>query len=367
MLDTIIRIRRALHQIPELGYELEKTQKYVIDELKKTTAKLDIAAPSGVIAFFDFGKEESIAFRADMDALPMEEKSGVPFASCHTGKMHACGHDGHMAILLSFAHVLSNRKTASNKNAVLVFQPAEEAGNGAKKMLETDFMEKYNVTEIYALHVEPSIPKGTIAAKSGAFMARSCEIHVFGYGKSAHIAKAHEGIDALEMSARFYLRAMDEIEAKYKTEPHLFKFGRFVSGNANNVLSPLTQIDGSLRAFDDEVFKNMKNDIQKIADETAKAYGGRIEAVTDEGYPPVINSASCYTRLKKASKGLPFTELKAPYMTAEDFSCYLKHAPGLMFNIGIGTETELHSNAFRFDEDGLVNGLKAFIGLFDEA
>lgn len=364
MLDRLIQHRRALHRIPETGYDLPKTQEYVLSALSKTRAEVTPLFPSGIIAFLDFGAKESVAFRADMDALEMEEQSGAAFSSCHSGKMHACGHDGHMAILLTLIETLSNETKKADKNAVFVFQPAEEAGNGAKMVLESNFIQKYSVSEIYALHVEPTLPIGYVAAKPGAFMARSCEVHVIGHGKSAHIAKASEGVDALEMCARFYLRAIDTIEEKYKGEPHLFKFGRFLSGTANNILSAHTQIDGSLRAFDDRVFFSMKEDLHQLANELSDAYGGRIEVLTDEGYPPVINSDACFNRLKNACMDMPFITLTKPYMTAEDFSCYLQQVPGLMFNIGLGTNTELHSSAFRFDERALIPGVTAFSNIF---
>lgn len=366
MLETIIRHRRALHRIPETGYDLPKTQAYLWEELKKLPVELKAVSPAGIFAYLDFGKEETIAFRADMDALPMEEKSGCPFSSEHPGKMHACGHDAHMAVMLALTQELSKKK-AANKNALFIFQPAEEAGNGAKVMVEDGEIQRRNVTEIYACHVEPLLKKGAIASRPGAFMARSCEVHVFGHGKSAHIAHADEGVDALEMCARFYIRALDLIEKKYKYDMHLFKFGRFLSGTANNVLSNLTQIDGSLRAFDDEVFFNMKKDLNALALEIQSAFGGRIEVVTDEGYPPVINDKRLFERLQSACTGRSFVSYDKPHMTAEDFSCYLKAVPGLMFNVGLGVDTELHSNTFAFSEDALIPALETFLALFESA
>lgn len=366
MLQLLTAHRRALHRIPEIGYELPETQQYLLNALSSFPVKVEAVSPSGIFAFLDFGQRETVAFRADMDALPMEEKSGAAFSSLHPGKMHACGHDGHMAVLLAVLSALSERKTAAH-NALFVFQPAEEAGNGARRMIETGAFSRYNVKKIYACHVEPLLKKGSIASRPGPFMARSCEVHVYGCGKSAHIAHAEEGVDALEMCARFYLRAIDQIERDYKNEMHLFRFGKFHSGTANNILSNHTQIDGSLRAFDDNVFFSMQNDIQTLAEEIAKAFGGRIDVEIDEGYPPVINDAACYHALKRAARDFEFIEMKKPHMTAEDFACYQRVVPGLMFNVGLGVETELHTSNFNFDEKALLPAVYTFVNLFDEA
>ena len=366
MLNLLTAHRRALHKIPEIGYDLIKTEAYLKDALSQYPVKVEAVPPCGLIAFLDFGAEESIAFRADMDALPIEEKSGCPFSSEHPGKMHACGHDGHMAILLTLLDELSRLETAP-RNALFFFQPAEEAGNGAAKMVTSGALARYNVKEIYACHVEPLLEKGVITSKPGAFMARSCEVHVYGHGKSAHIAHAGEGVDALEMCARFYLRAIDHIEKTYRNDLHLFKFGRFVSGTANNILSAFTQIDGSLRAFDDDVFFRMKEDVRRIADETEREFSGRIHVEIDSGYPPVINDEACFSKLVSAARDYRFVEMKEPHMTAEDFACYLKEVPGLMFNIGLGVESELHSNTFHFDEDALLPAVHIFKNLFLES
>lgn len=366
MLEFIKQHRRALHRIPEIGYDLPETQKYLLNALSAYPVKVECVSPSGILAFLDFGKETTVAFRADMDALPTEEKSGAEFASIHPGKMHACGHDGHMALLLSVIRLLSQRKSAEN-NALFIFQPAEESGNGAMKIIETGALERYRVKKIFACHVEPLLKKGAISSRPGALMARASEVHVHGYGKSVHIAHAEEGVDALEMSARFYLRAIDKIETDYKNEMHLFRFGKFHSGTANNILSNHTQIDGSLRAFDDNVFFSMQNDILTLAEEIAKAFGGRIDVEIDKGYPPVINDEACYHALKHAARDYEFIEMEKPHMTAEDFACYQKVVPGLMFNVGLGVETELHTSNFNFDEEALLPAVDTFVNLFDEA
>ena len=187
LLTRATRHRRALHRIPEIGFELKKTQDYVLSVLKATDGEIETVSPAGVLAYYDFGKAETLALRADMDALPINEKSGVEFASIHPGCMHACGHDAHMAMLLTAAEQL--RYLDPPTNILLVFQPAEESGCGASVMLGSGAFEKHNVKRIYACHVAPSVPSGVIASRPGALMAMTSELHITVKGKSAHIAQ----------------------------------------------------------------------------------------------------------------------------------------------------------------------------------
>ncbi len=365
MLDTLVRVRRDLHKIPETGFELALTQKYVLGELKKTRAEITELTPSGVLAYFDFGADETFAFRADMDALPVKEMTGAPYASERDGFMHACGHDGHMAILLALAKALNERPTEGKRNALLIFQPAEELGTGAETVVNTKSIQKYNPKEIYALHVEPSLPIGAISTRSGGFMARSAEVRCHIYGESAHVARAHLGVDATECAARFYIEAVDLIEGKYKDVPHIFKMGVFKSGVANNVLSDYAYLFGALRALDNDVFSDMKTDIFSVASSVSQRFSCRIKVDISGGCPPVINDARCFERFSRAVDGLNFAVKPEPHMTSEDFARYSEIAPSLLFNIGLSISTTLHANDFDFDERALLTGLDVFMRLFD--
>lgn len=363
LLSRAIAHRRALHRVPEIGFELDETQAYVLDALKNTGGEIETLSPAGVLAYYDFGKAETLALRADMDALPITEASGVAFASKHPGKMHACGHDAHMAMLLTVAEQL--RALDPPTNILLLFQPAEESGCGANRILENGALERYNVKRIYACHVWPSLPKGVIASRPGALMAMTSELHVTVRGKSSHIAQPEGGIDALLSAVRFVDRSKALIEAKYADIPHLYGYGSFHSGTANNIISNETKIAGVLRAFDERVFDVMLGDIKQTAAEIENETGADFSFYLPQMYPPVINDAQCYDNLKTLAGSLPFLALEKPWLIAEDFACYLKRVPGAMFQLGLGSDTPLHSAEFCFDESALENGVRMFLALIE--
>ena len=361
LLSRAIGHRRELHRIPEIGFDLKETQAYVLEALKSTGGVIEEVSPAGVLAFYDFGKAETLALRTDMDALPIQERSGVEFASIHPGSMHACGHDAHMAMLLTVAEEI--RHLNLPQNILLIFQPAEESGCGASVMIDSGALERYNVKRIYACHVWPSIPFGTIASRPGALMAMTSEVHVTVKGKSSHIAQPEDGIDALLAGARFVEHSKALIEEKYADVAHLYGYGSFHSGTANNIISNETKLAGVLRSFDEAVFDSMLSDIRQVSSEIARDTGAEFHFFLPRMYPPVINDKESYEELKNLSGNLPFTVLEKPWLIAEDFACYLKRVPGAMFQLGIGTPTPLHSAEFRFNESALENGLKMFLAL----
>jgi len=348
--------RHALHQIPELDKALNKTMDYLKNALTGLSCRVFSPMEGALAAWFDFGREEAIAFRADADALPIEEKTGAPYASGHPGCMHACGHDGHMAILLELARRLSKKQDLPH-NVLLVFQPAEETTGGARDLCDTGIFEEYHVKAIFGLHLWPGLEAGKIFSRRGELMARSCEVTVDVFGKSAHIARASQGIDALEAGTAFYSRCL-ALERSLSPEIfRLLKFGKFHSGTVRNALSPHTHMEGSLRAFQDEVFEALRSGIEKIAAETEETYGCRVQLHFSSGYPAVMNPADLYEQVRQA---LSFRELEEPFMTAEDFSWYQRRLPGLFFFLGLGDTPALHANTFDFEEALLLKGADFF-------
>ena len=199
--------RHALHRIPELELDLPKTQAYLKEALSGLSCQVFSLLDSALCAWFDFGAKEAIAFRADMDALPIFEKTEAPYASTHPGCMHACGHDGHMAILLELARRLNGKKDLKH-NVLLIFQPGEESPGGAKGICDTGVLQQYRVKAVFGLHLWPALEKGKVFSRRNELMARASEVTLDLYGKSAHIAKAAEGVDSLMAGAEFYTRAM---------------------------------------------------------------------------------------------------------------------------------------------------------------
>ena len=229
----LISDRRALHRIPELDRNLPETLDYLRSALEPLPCKVFSPAESALCAFFDFGRDHSLAFRADMDALPVSEATGLPFASCHPGKMHACGHDGHMAIALELARRLARREVLPH-NMLLVFQPAEETTGGAQAICHSGVFDQYRTKAIFGLHLWPDLPAGVLASSPGGMMCRSSEVTLTVTGRSAHVARAGLGRDALEAAARWYLEALSLERQLPPEEPRLLKFGRLQAGTVRN-------------------------------------------------------------------------------------------------------------------------------------
>ena len=355
----IIEDRRALHRIPELELNLPKTMEYLKNALSGLNCAVFAPMDSALCAWFDFGADKAIAFRADCDALPISEKNDSPYASCHPGVMHACGHDGHMAILLELARRLSEKKSLSH-NILLVFQPGEESPGGAKKICQTGIFEKYGVSAIFGLHLWPGLEKGCVFSRRKELMSRSSEVNVDIYGKSAHIAKASEGLDAVFAGTEFYRRAMAMEQALPQETYRLLKFGKFHSGTARNALSDHTHIEGSLRAFQDEVFEMMRDNLFAIASGVEAETGCTVKISMSDGYPAILNPDDIFERVKAVAE---FQELAEPSMTSEDFSWYQRYVPGMFFFLGLGDTPALHADNFSFDETILAKGADFFENL----
>lgn len=351
--------RHALHQIPELELDLPKTKAYLESALSGLSCRVFSPLGSALCAWFDFGAETTIAFRADMDALPISEKSGASYASLHSGCMHACGHDGHMAILLELARRLNAKKHLSC-NVLLIFQPGEESPGGAKAICDTGVLETYQVKAVFGLHLWPGLEKGVVFSRRNELMARASEVTLDIFGKSAHIAKAAEGVDALMAGAEFYSRAMEMERGIPSGVFRLLKFGKFQSGTARNALSAHTHMEGSLRAFQDDVFETMAGNLRTIAAEVEKKYGCSVSLHIADGYPAVLNPDAVFDAVCGI---VPVAELEEPWMTAEDFSWYQKFVPGMFFFLGLGDTPALHADTFDFDESILMKGADFFEAL----
>ena len=360
MLEIIRRHRRALHRIPEVGFDLPETQAYVLRQLSSLNAQVKPVAGNGVLAYFDAGLPETTAFRCDMDALPIQEATDLPFASQHPGRMHACGHDAHMATMLAFCEWLSQHRDELSCNVLAIFQPAEEVGGGARFVVESGALEEFNVRRIFALHVQPGIPVGTLASRPGAFMATACEAHIRLTGASAHAARARDGRDAMLAGAEA-VRAVYDFDASLPEDmPRLIRLCSFHSGTSTNIVPDLAELSGTVRAFSLEDHARIKAGVESAVQTACAPLGVKAEVSFSEGYPPTINDSGLFARFRAATAGLPFQSLPSPDLTAEDFSFYLQRVPGVMFYLGTGTSEPLHSPLFTLDEAALANGFEAF-------
>lgn len=376
MEEELRQIRRELHQIPEMGLCEFKTAAYIERKLKEW--KLDHVErclETGVIGLIR-GTENrpTLAFRADMDALPVDEPPR-PYASVHKGMMHACGHDGHMTILLGFAKYLMQQPERPKGDILLIFQPAEEGPGGAQRMVETGLLEKYHVSKIIGCHIFPQVPQGKIASRAGAMMARNGEVSVYIEGESAHGAQPQLGEDAI-LAAGAVLTGLHTILSRNISplDSGVLTFGTIAGGEACNIIARQVQLEGTMRAFSDAAYETMVQRITEVVSGIAQGYGCRGRVEFRHMYRVVDNAADMVAALEVVCGKDYMTT--APYMLAEDFSLFQQVIPGLFFFLGAGNPEKgfvhpLHSAEFDFDERILCDGVYTYAQLaaylFDQA
>lgn len=384
--ESLIRHRRNLHMIPEIGRELPKTKEYLVSVLQELACTMTFLCDTGVCAFFDKGQQETIGFRADMDALPLEEINKCDYRSTHQGKMHACGHDGHMSMVLTLGEYVNNIDDLKY-NVLLIFQPAEETLGGAEEICKSGIFDKYNVTKIYGIHMWPFLEAGKISTRPNAFMPKSAEINIDIIGKAAHGTSPFKGNDALYIAAD-YIRRVYEKHAKVpgavprfpegignlpraqETEPEektLIHIGKMDSGYARNVVSDHTHLLGTVRAYNEDNFRMIISLLKDTLKETEEDYHCSTEFSNSDGYPPVVNNPELYSEIKPLLESLPggYEEMELPLMISEDFSFYGLYRPAVFFVLGTGTGIPLHSTDFDFDESVLFEGFRLYAGLLE--
>ncbi len=349
MKNNLIKHRRILHQIPELSHDLPKTKDYILSILHPLKCEIIEPAPCALCAFFSFGKKTTLAFRSDMDALPIEECNHISYASKHTGRMHACGHDAHMSALLSFAQELHELKSCEH-NVMLIFQPAEETTGGALEIVKSGILQRYRTIAVFGFHVWPKLKKGQIATKAGPMMARSAEVTVTIHGETRHIAEKNKGKDALACAVSLLYNLYQKERSVPQT--HVLKFGQFQSGTARNAISNQSLLLGTLRTLDDTVFELLKQMIDDAVNEARLESGCDIEVHMNEGYPPLINDPDLVEICVKHLDQLHL--LKHANLLSEDFSYYASICPSVFFYLGLGDTPPLHSAHFQFDDTILV-------------
>jgi hippurate hydrolase len=365
--SNVIRFRRDLHKIPELDRDLPKTTAYIKEYLKQLPCEITDVDDAGFIACFRGGKATEgapgIAFRSDMDALPVTEANDVDYRSTHEGKMHACGHDGHMSILLGLASEVADHRAALDQNVVLVFQAAEETTGGARDITASGILQKYNIKKIYGLHLWPGYPKDTIICRQGDFMASTLVFYIGIEGRPAHVGVYKQGIDALEIACRYIAKVYEMEKTEVATEINrLLRFGIMQSGTAVNVVPAAARLEGTLRTYSKEVQNLMWTRMNEIADDLKAKTGAAFTFSHSKPYPAVVNPESLFidARKKLQKAGFDFFEPAEPLMISEDFSCYQQAVPGLFMHLGTGREAPLHSADYQIDEDVLITGVRAF-------
>ena len=365
-----VELRRAIHRRPELGFEENETAALIereLDALGSSTAASRRRAWSAIVEGAQRGP--AVALRADMDALPVGEKTGLPFASEVEGKMHACGHDVHTAMLLGAAALLQAQRDALSGSAVLLFQPAEEGPGGALPMIEAGVLDEPKVEAIAMLHVDPRLDVGTIGISPGGVSASTDELYVDVRGVGGHGAYPHFAVDAIPASAAIVL-ALQNVVAR-ETDPlasAVVTIGTIEGGYRNNVIADEVKMSGTLRAHDPAVRAALEERVRRIVAGLAAAYSVEAEIRLVRGYPPVINDdalAARFAAYVQAHSAIR-VERPEPTMGGEDFAYFAQRAPGLLVRLGVrnalsGAIHPTHSPLFRVDEDALPIGIATLV------
>jgi amidohydrolase len=370
LLARVVELRRAIHRRPELGFEEHETAALVEKELDSLGIEHRRSAKTGIVARIDGARPGRVAaLRADMDALPVGERSGVAFASEVAGKMHACGHDAHTAMLLGAAHTLVRMKRELGGSVVLVFQPAEEGPGGALPMIEDGALERPQVDAIAMLHVDTRLDVGSLGIAGGPVSASADEFYVTVRGSGGHGAYPHTAVDAIPATAAMVL-ALQNVVAR-ETDPFataVVTVGTISGGYRNNVIADEVQLSGTLRAQDPSVRDALELRLRRIVAGVADAYGVSAEVRTIRGYPPVRNDAKLaqeFSGYLRARSNLCIEELP-PTMGAEDFAYFAERVPGLLIRLGVRSESSgaihpVHSAQFRIDEAALPVGVRTLV------
>jgi amidohydrolase len=368
--ERVIELRRAIHRQPELGFEEHQTQALVEKELDAIGVEHRRLAQTGVVAVVRGALPgHVVALRADMDALPITERSGLPFASEVAGKMHACGHDAHTAMLLGAARELQAMRDRLHGTAVLIFQPAEEGPGGAQPMIEQGALENPKVEAIAMLHVDIRLPAGSISITPGPVNASADELYITIRGKGGHGAYPHTSIDAIPAASAVVL-ALQNIAAR-EIDPLksvVVTIGTIAGGYRNNVIADEVQLSGTLRAHDPQIRDGLEARVRRIVDHGAAAYGATAEIRIVRGYPPVVNDVELAERFARYMREQTPVRVERfePTMGAEDFAYFAQHAPAVQVRLGVRSEAAGaihpgHSAEFRIDEAALPVGVQTLV------
>ena len=367
--------RQDIHAHPELLYDVTRTAGSVAEKLREFGC--DEVVPgigrTGVVGVIRGrkGAGRAIGLRADMDALPIEEATNLPYKSTIPGKMHACGHDGHTAMLLGAARYLAETRNFAG-TAVVIFQPAEEGGAGGKAMVEDGMMDRFGIAEVYGMHNFPGLPVGQFSIRPGPIMAAADYISIEIEGKGAHAARPHLGIDSVLVGAQIVNNLQSIVSRNVDPlELAVVSICVFRAGNADNVIPQTAQLRGTARSLTPAVQDLLEKRIPEIVEGTAKLYGATARVRYRRGYPVLENHAD-QTDFAAAVAGEVAGQDKvdiamAPVMGAEDFSYMLKARPGAFIFVGNGDSAGLHHPAYNFNDEAIPYGTSYWVKLVETA
>ena len=375
MQDEVAGWRQHLHQMPELNFDVFQTAAFVTEKLKAFGCDDVVTGlgKTGVVGIIRGrqGEGPTIGLRADMDALPLNEITGKPYASTVPGKMHACGHDGHTAMLLGAAKYLAETRNFTGSVAV-IFQPAEEGGGGGNEMVKDGMMDRFDISKVFGMHNMPGLPVGQFAIRPGPIMAATAEFTITVRGKGGHAAMPHGTIDPIVITSQLVgalqtiaSRSIDPVEAV------VVSVTKFHAGDAYNIIPETAEIAGTVRTLRKEIAKKSEERIRTICDGLATAFGARIEVDYQANYPVTFNHAEETVFASDVAIGVAGDAHVhrgiQPVMGGEDFSYMLEARPGAFIFIGNGDTAGLHHPAYDFNDEVIPHGMSYWVKLAETA
>jgi amidohydrolase len=366
--ELIIETRRDLHRIPEPAFTERKTSAYIAEFLQREGLHVQRGiARFGVVGTLDTGRHgKTLLIRADMDALPIQEETGLSFASTHQNAMHACGHDGHMSMVLITAAILHRFREKLSGTIKFLFQPAEEGPGGAKPMIEEGVMENPSVDYAIGCHLWPSIPEGTIGVKTGALMASMGRFDLKIIGKGGHGAMPHQCVDALEVGTQV-VNALQRITSRHMNplKPAVVTVGSFHAGSTFNVIPSIAEMSGTLRTFDHEIWLSWRERLETIIRGVCDSMGATYELTYEQGYPPLENNRKMASLARECATevvGGEHVYEPEPAMVGEDMAYFLEKSEGCFILLGVGRkeQLQLHNPGFDFNEKVLPLGVEFY-------
>lgn len=370
LLPDAVALRRKLHAYPELGLDLPETRASVLEALEDIELELETSeTTSGLLATLrGAGSGPGLLLRADMDALCVLENTGLEFASKLPGRMHACGHDAHTAMLVGAARLLSRHRSRLAGSVSLLFQPGEEGHFGAKRMLDEGLLLRHpELRGAFALHVDPGKRVGLLACRPGAVMAAADFFSVELRGRGGHASMPHNAIDPIPAACEIVLALQNMVTRRIDTfDPAVLTVAKLSAGSAPNVIPVSAQLMGTLRSVSEKTRREAQQGIRRVATQVAAAHDVEATVRVIDGYPPTLNDGEFAAFVRRVAIDLVgrdnYLEMPAPIMGAEDFSYILQQLPGAMMLLGVGddsveTAEPCHSDKMQLDEAGMATGI----------
>lgn len=370
IVPEITAARRHLHQHPELSWHEKETAAFIRKFLAPLNLEIrtteNLYATVAIIRGAQPGP--TVGLRADIDALPITEQTDIPYRSQNVGCMHACGHDGHTAVLLGATKVLAELRQELRGNIICAFQPAEEHNGGGKALLASNLLQGLDIDAFFALHAWPYLPVGTIGIRRGAMMSAIDDFEVIIHGKSGHAGHPLVTIDPVLISAHVITAVQSLVtRERHGADPAVISVTMIHGGTADNVIPAEVHLGGTIRTLQPETRERLTRRFTELIEGVAQSFGGRAEVKLDPGYPSLVNNDHMVDLVEKVAGEIvgasKIVELKEPSMGGEDFAYYLQKYPGAMFRLGVGPAPSLHSDTFNFNDDALETGMTMMASL----